>query len=45
MRNRGEVTDADLSAFYAAGYEQRQVLEVILGVSQKIMSNYINHIA
>jgi alkylhydroperoxidase family enzyme len=45
VRNRGEVADADLSAFYAAGYEQRQVLEVILGVSQKIMSNYINHIA
>jgi alkylhydroperoxidase family enzyme len=45
VRNRGEVADADLEAFYAAGYEQRQVLEVILGVSQKIMSNYINHIA
>ncbi|MCQ4323221.1 carboxymuconolactone decarboxylase family protein [Stutzerimonas stutzeri] len=45
VRNRGEVADADLEAFYAAGYEQRQVLEVILGVSQKTMSNYINHIA
>lgn len=45
VRNRGEVTDADLEAFYKAGYEQRQVLEVILGVSQKVMSNYINHIA
>lgn len=45
LRNRGEVADADLQAFYAAGYEQRHVLEVILGLSQKIMSNYINHIA
>ncbi|POA77462.1 carboxymuconolactone decarboxylase family protein [Pseudomonas sp. DP16D-R1] len=45
VRNRGEVADADLEAFYAASYEQHHVLEVILGVSQKIMSNYINHIA
>lgn len=45
VRKRGEVNEKDLSAFYDAGYAQRQVLEVILGVSQKVMSNYINHIA
>jgi alkylhydroperoxidase family enzyme len=45
VRKRGEVSEEDLGAFYDAGYAQRQVLEVILGVSQKIMSNYINHIA
>lgn len=45
VRERGEVSEEDLGAFYDAGYAQRQVLEVILGVSQKIMSNYINHIA
>jgi alkylhydroperoxidase family enzyme len=45
VRKRGEVSKSDLNAFYEAGYEHRQVLEVILVVSQKVMSNYINHIA
>jgi len=45
VRNRGHVTEDDLKAFYAAGYGERQVLEVILGLSQKVISNYTNHIA
>lgn len=45
VRNRGWVSDADVDAFLAAGYSQRNVLEVILGVATKVMSNYTNHIA
>tara|TARA_R110001606_G_C15386897_1_gene651038 strand:- start:3414 stop:3689 length:276 start_codon:yes stop_codon:yes gene_type:complete len=45
VRKRGEVSKQELNDFYAAGYAQQQVLEVILGVSQKVMSNYVNHIA
>ncbi|MDX1635532.1 MAG: carboxymuconolactone decarboxylase family protein [Marinobacter sp.] len=45
VRKRGEVNREDLDAFYSAGYKHRQVLEVVLVVSQKVMSNYINHIA
>lgn len=45
VRKRGEVSKDELAEFMDAGYTQQQVLEVILGVSQKIMSNYINHIA
>ncbi|MBS3804166.1 MAG: carboxymuconolactone decarboxylase family protein [Oleiphilaceae bacterium] len=45
VRDRGEVSKSELNAFYEAGYTHRQVLEVILVVSQKVMSNYINHIA
>lgn len=45
VRNRGAVSEADLQAFFAAGYEQRNVLEIILGLSQKVISNYTNHIA
>ena len=45
VRNRGNVSDEDISAFFAAGYAQRQLLEIILGVSQKVISNYVNHIA
>ncbi len=45
VRNRGHVTAEDLNSFYAAGYEERQVLEIILGLAQKTISNYVNHIA
>ncbi len=45
VRNRGHVTQEDLDTFYTAGYGERQVLEIILGLSQKTISNYANHIA
>lgn len=44
VRNRGWVSDADTDAFLAAGYTRRNVLEVVLGVATKVMSNYTNHI-
>jgi alkylhydroperoxidase family enzyme len=45
VRNRGHVPQEDLEAFYAAGFGEQQVLEIILGLSQKVISNYTNHIA
>ena len=45
VRNRGHVTQVDLDTFYTAGYAETQVLEIILGLSQKVISNYTNHIA
>ncbi|WP_299107390.1 carboxymuconolactone decarboxylase family protein [uncultured Winogradskyella sp.] len=45
VRNRGNVSQADLDAFYGAGYEEKHVLDIILGLSQKTISNYTNHIA
>ena len=42
---RGWPTQADLDAFFAAGYAQQQVLEVILGTAFKVLSNYTNHVA
>lgn len=42
---RAHLSDADLEAFTSAGYDQRHVLEVILGVAMKTISNYTNHIA
>lgn len=44
-RNRGRLSDEELDVFYAAGYGERQVLEIILGLAQKTLSNYTNHIA
>jgi alkylhydroperoxidase family enzyme len=45
VRNRGNVSPEDLTAFYTAGYGEQQVLDIILGLSQKVISNYTNHIA
>ena len=45
VRNRGRVSEEELNAFYSAGYNQRHLLEIILGLSQKVISNYTNHIA
>lgn len=42
---RGWPSDADLEAFYSAGYNPQSVLEVILGTSLKVLSNYTNHVA
>lgn len=44
IEKRGWVDTADTDAFYAAGFKQQQVLEVILGVAFKTISNYTNHI-
>ena len=45
VRNRGNVSDADIQLFFDAGYENRQILEIVLGIAQKVMSNYTNHLA
>ena len=45
VRNRGNVPESEMAAFFEAGYGQQQVLEVILGLSQKVISNYVNRVA
>lgn len=45
VRNRGNVSSEEMTTFFDAGYTQQQVLEIILGLSQKIISNYVNHVA
>lgn len=45
VRDRGQVDDASVQAFLDAGFTKRNILEVILGYSQKVMSNYTNHLA
>lgn len=44
VRDRGWVSEAEQSAFLTAGYSQAQALEVVVGVAQKILSNYTNHL-
>ena len=45
VRNRGRLTEEEAKRFYAVGYENRHMLDIILGLSQKVISNYVNHIA
>ena len=45
VRSRGNVSDVQMKAFFDAGYGHRAVLDVILGLAQKTMSNYVNHVA
>lgn len=44
VRGRGHVDESAVQAFIDAGFTQRQILEVVLGVAQKVMSNYTNHL-
>lgn len=45
VNTRGWPSDADVGAFKNAGYGDRQILEVILGIGFKTLSNYTNHVA
>lgn len=45
VAKRGHVSSQDIENFITAGHTQAQVLEVLLGVSTKTISNYMNHIA
>ncbi len=40
----GWVDKKTLQSFYQAGYQKQHVLEVVLGISFKTLSNYVNHI-
>ncbi|MBB6350003.1 carboxymuconolactone decarboxylase family protein [Nonomuraea muscovyensis] len=45
VARRGWVDDDEIEAFLAAGYTRRNVLDIVLGVGMKTLSNYTNHIA
>jgi len=42
--NRGKLTTAELEEFLDAGFTKQQVFEVVLMVTIKTLSNYINHL-
>ncbi len=45
VETRGWPTEAAKEALFAAGYGTREYLEVIVGVTVKTLSNYVNHAA
>jgi alkylhydroperoxidase family enzyme len=42
--SRGNPTRAQLEAFVSAGYTEKNVLEIILAMAVKTISNYSNHL-
>jgi alkylhydroperoxidase family enzyme len=45
LRTRGYASEEAVSSFLYQGYTHQNILEVVLGLSQKIISNYVNHLA
>jgi uncharacterized peroxidase-related enzyme len=45
VRERGYVHRETVDQFLAAGYQKEQVVEILLGVALKTISNYLNHIS
>jgi len=45
VENRGWLPDSDVQVFLDAGYQQSHVLDVLVGVAQKTLSNFTNHLA
>lgn len=45
VRGHGWVSQPDIEAFIAAGYDRRHLLDVITVVGMKTLSNYVNHIS
>lgn len=45
VRKHGRVTDSDLEAFVTAGFSRANILEIILAVGLKTLSNYVAFVA
>jgi uncharacterized peroxidase-related enzyme len=44
-RERGHVSDADVEAVKAAGYDDAQVIEIVLHVALNTLTNFVNEVA
>jgi uncharacterized peroxidase-related enzyme len=44
-RDRAQVTDADLRALRNAGYDDAQIIEIVLHVALNVWTNYVNKVA
>lgn len=44
VQKRGWAEEAELEAFLAAGFDRQNILEVVLAIGTKVMTNYSNHL-
>lgn len=45
VRQRGHLPNSEIDAFIQAGSTRAQILEVVLGIAMKTLSNHANHLA
>ena len=45
VSERGHLKEQTIENFLVAGYQKDQILEVLIGVALKTMSNYLDHIS
>jgi alkylhydroperoxidase family enzyme len=45
VRNRGIIKQVDIDTFYAVGFNKQNLLDIVLILAQKVMSNFTNHLA
>jgi alkylhydroperoxidase family enzyme len=45
VRERGYAKDETIENFIAPGYQREQVIEFLLGIALKTISNYLDHIS
>ena len=45
VTTRGHVTDADVRALKAAGYDDEEVIEIVAHVAMTTLTNYVNEVA
>ena len=45
LRNHGHASDVEISKFLSAGFTHQNMLEVVMGLAQKTISNHVNHLA
>jgi alkylhydroperoxidase family enzyme len=42
--NRGHLSNDQKDAFFAAGYTQLNLIELVVGVTMKTLTNYVDHV-
>ena len=45
VRERGYAKEKTIQKFLAAGYKKEQVMELLLGIALKTISNYLDHLS
>lgn len=45
VRKNGNPSPSEIQAFLNAGFEPRAILDALVGLAQKVLSNYTNHLA
>ena len=44
-QTRGQVSDADLTSLRAAGFDEAEIIEIVVNVALNVLTNYVNNVA